>query len=193
MLNKHGISVNIENVLIKLVSKLQTFREKFKITQSEVFKVTPKVMMNLLLTFESYDEQVTNKDMFMPEEKLINFNIGYLKLKFKGLLRITMDRGVKIPLKEGEPKLSYGVVEKQNLFLSIDKPVMVKHLFIRANGNSFKDTSSKAIEITITGMKNDVKIWESRKIMNKEGREWVIYLNYNFVLLDQNYSFAISC
>ena len=81
-------------------------------------------MMNLLVNFESYDTQVVNKDMYMPEEKIVNFNVGFLKIFFKGKLRITMDRlGSNVAVAENEaeaddgdrPSKAYAVVEDRGI------------------------------------------------------------------------------
>jgi len=183
-LGKYGIAINVENVLTKLESKLAVFKEKYKLNKSETFKVAPKLMMNLLMTFESYDEQVVNKDMYMPEEKVINFNVGFLKLQFKGVFRITMDRMDKTktkkqPMKEGEPNLAYGVVEKKDLYFRIDKPILLKHFFIRPNQEYHRDSKTKGIEINVIGLRNDVKVFENKKILNRDSRDWVskAYIN----------------
>jgi hypothetical protein len=78
---------------------------------NEVFKFTPKIMMNLLLNFESFDQTTTNKDVYMQEEKVVHFNVGYIKLTFLGKLRLTQEKKTKSS-KEG-PFKTYGVIEDQ--------------------------------------------------------------------------------
>jgi hypothetical protein len=70
--------------------------------------------MNLLLNFESYDQTTAIKDTYMPEEKIVQFNIGFIKLNFKGKLRITADRDDMKPVDVNNPPVrSYGVVEER--------------------------------------------------------------------------------
>ena len=95
--------------------KLSYLKNNSKAT-SQVFSVQPKVQMSLLLTFESYDQSSFKGDLYMPEEKIIKFNIGYLKLNFKGKLKLSHTKdvnGVKLPTKSGnQPSLgTYGIVE----------------------------------------------------------------------------------
>ena len=115
-LNKEQTATNFSNILIKLSAIRNTFNSKNKGHKTEIFSVAPKIMMNLLLNFESFDPTTVTSDQFMPEEKVISFNVGYLKLTFKGTLRITQDRingrGVKID-KNSPPNGAYGVVEKR--------------------------------------------------------------------------------
>jgi hypothetical protein len=82
---------------------------------SEVFKFAPKIMMNLLLNFESFDEVTAVRDVYMPEERVVNFNIGYLKLNFKGKLRLTVDkeRSGIIKASMDSPSKTFGVVEEK--------------------------------------------------------------------------------
>lgn len=78
--------------------------------------------MNLLLNFESFDDTTTVRDVYMPEEKIVNFNVGYLKLNFKGKLRLTADRANKLHNKinnSDSPSKTYGVIEGQGKIIAI--------------------------------------------------------------------------
>ena len=77
---------------------------------NEVFKFTPKIMMNLLLNFESFDKTTAERDVYMQEEKVVHFNVGYIKLTFAGKLRLTQEK--KSTGKE-TPSKTYGVVEEK--------------------------------------------------------------------------------
>ena len=85
-------------------------------TLNEVFTINPKIQMNLLLNFESYDISTQYEDNYMPEEKLIQFNVDHLKLSFKnGKLRITQERVNGAPKKHNKgsfPYGAYGVIEE---------------------------------------------------------------------------------
>jgi len=105
--------VNLENVHLRLKNELKKFNSKHK-SISETPKFTPKVVMNLLLNFESYDQTTATKDTYMPEEKIVQFNIGFIKLSFKGKLRITADRDDMSSVDVNNPPVrSYGVVEER--------------------------------------------------------------------------------
>jgi hypothetical protein len=121
------ISPNVENIYEKLNKVLQKFKDKHKSSMNEVFKFSPKIMMNLLLNFESFDQTTAIRDVYMPEEKVINYNVGYIKLNFIGKLRLTTDRAnisnnkiSKLDTSTG-PSKTYGVIEDKgiNLFYFI--------------------------------------------------------------------------
>lgn len=107
----NNVELNLINLQLKLENELKKFKAKHKST-TETVKFQPKVMMNLLLNFESYDQTTKTKDAYMPEEKVVNFNIGFIKINFIGKLRVTMDRGDDLPVDLNKPPYrSYGVVE----------------------------------------------------------------------------------
>ena len=62
------------------------------------------------MTFESYDEQTVSKDIYMPAEKVINFNISFMKIEFIGKLRLTQANPGKLN-SERLPQRTYGVIE----------------------------------------------------------------------------------
>jgi len=104
-----------------LKNELKKFNTKNK-SSSDTVKFTPKVVMNLLLNFESYDQTTATKDTYMPEEKIVQFNIGFIKLNFKGKLRITADRDIKNHVDVNNPPYrSYGVVEERGNILRFFK------------------------------------------------------------------------
>ena len=88
---------------------------KNKKSINQTFNINPKIQLNLLLNFESYDFSTQYEDLYFPEEKLIKFNIGYLKLMIKGgKLRITQERenGKAKPHNRGmEPYGAFSIVE----------------------------------------------------------------------------------
>jgi hypothetical protein len=181
----NNIDITVDILLRRLNMELKKFRDKNKASLSEVFKFTPKIMMNLLLNFESFDQTTKIKDVYMPEEKIINFNVGYLKLNFKGKLRLTADREKsnnnvdKVAISDG-PSNTYGVVEDRDLFIKFDKPVVVKYLYIRAHDYG-RDTSYKYKnnEMNISGYKKEQMIFSTR--MNFHDHNWVSnqYIIYN--------------
>ena len=97
---------------------LEKFKNKFKASKTTQFKVAPKVLMNLLLNFESFDPQTMGKDVYMPEEKIINFNVGYLKINFKGKLRLSHD---KASTYENPPAKTYGIIEERGNLLNLNR------------------------------------------------------------------------
>lgn len=76
---------------------------------NQVFTVSPKIQLNLLLNFESYDISTQTEDDYMPEEKVIKFNPGYITLKVKGgKMRITQERVNGKAVKINKNVLPYG-------------------------------------------------------------------------------------
>jgi hypothetical protein len=50
----------------------------------------------------------------MQEEKIVQFNVGYMKLSFKGKLRLTQDKKPNIIYNYPDaPDKTYGVVEER--------------------------------------------------------------------------------
>jgi hypothetical protein len=82
---------------------------------NEVFKFTPKIMMNLLLNFESFDKTTEARDVYMQEEKVVHFNVGYIKLTFAGKLRLTQEKKSKVA--KEIPSKTYGIVEDRGILL----------------------------------------------------------------------------
>jgi len=50
------ISLKLDNVLKILTMNLEGFKKKSKATKGTQFKLSPRIMMNLLLNFESYED-----------------------------------------------------------------------------------------------------------------------------------------
>ena len=107
-----SITNNLENVLSILKKNLEKFKKLNKFEKTTQFKLAPKVMMNLLLNFESFDPQTMIKDVYMPEEKIVNFNVGYLKMNFKGKLRLSHD---KTSSYDNPPAKTYGIIEDRGI------------------------------------------------------------------------------
>lgn len=81
---------------------------------SQVFSVSPKIQMNLLFNFESYEVVTKSEDIYLAEEKVVSFNVGKIKMNFRGKLRITQERkdGKPIPYNKAKsPYSTYGVIE----------------------------------------------------------------------------------
>ena len=122
--NNHKNSLSNINEPIELdtiIQKIQILKEMYlkanqKIDQG-AFNINPKIQLNLLLNFESYDITTKYEDLYMPIEKLISFNVGYLKLNFKGgKLRVTQERVNGKPLalvKKNSPYGAHGVIEEE--------------------------------------------------------------------------------
>lgn len=170
--------INIDNVSTSLTKELKLFKEKHKASLSEVFKFSPKILMNLLLNFESFDQTTKVRDVYMPEEKIINFNVGYLKLNFRGKLRLTQDKE-KI-MKSGKtgdngPTGTYGVIEDRDLYIKFDKPVIIKYLYIRPHFSTIEN-KYKNYEMTLDGYRNEKEVMHTKMYLMPNNREWV-YIN----------------
>jgi len=166
--------ISVEIVANYLNKELQKFKEKYKASMNEVFKFTPKIMMNLLLNFESFDQTTKHKDVYMPEEKIVNFNVGYIKLNFKGKLRLTQDKDnmMKSGAKnvDGYPAATYGVIEDRDLFIKFDKPVIIKHLYIRPHYT--KETKYRTQEMSVVGYKNEQVVFSTKMHLVANNRDW---------------------
>lgn len=127
------------SILVDRIEKLtETYKKKHHKQFQQIFTIQPKVQMNLLLTFESYDEMTIKSDLYMSEEKIIKFNIGYLKLNFKGKLRLSFTKDEKgSPSKtvsNGNPsKGTYGIIESEFEIL-FDKPVIISYFYVKCDG-----------------------------------------------------------
>jgi len=172
-----NIDVSIEALSSTLKRELHKFKEKYKASLSEVYKFNPKIMMNLLLNFESFDETTKVRDVYMPEEKIINFNVGYLKINFKGKLRLTADReSKKIVHKnpnvlDGFPGNTYGVVEERDLIIKFDKPVIIKHVFVRAHQID-KTGKNNMSQMNFEGYRKDALVYSTKMRFSYMDKEW---------------------
>jgi len=158
---------SLENALSSLRSNLDKFKAKYKGNTSTQFKLAPKVMMNLLLNFESFDTQTTNRDVYMPEEKIVNFNVGYIKIAFKGKLRLTLD---KTSTYENPPAKTFGVIEERDLTLKFDKPVFLRYLYLRPHKPVEKQ--SKYI-VEVKGLKSEQSIFVITEPHMLSPKQWV--------------------
>lgn len=106
-------------ILLDRIKQLkETYTTKNSSSIGQVFNIQPKIQMSLLLTFESYDPKSIKGDFYIQEEKVVKFNIGYLKLNFGGKLRISFakdEKGNKLPtISGGNPSNgSFGIVESE--------------------------------------------------------------------------------
>jgi hypothetical protein len=111
---------NIEILINRLKELKNQYFKNNSASINQVFTVSPKIQMNLLLNFESYEVITKTEDTYMPEEKIVNFNIGKLKLHFVGKLRITQPRHNGQPLPYNKNKIpfsTYGVIESDSKLL----------------------------------------------------------------------------
>ncbi len=167
--------ISLETVYKKLNKELTKFKDKHKRSLSEVFKFKPKLMMNLLLNFESYDQSTKEHDIYMPEEKVVHFNVGYLKLNFRGALRLTQDRDNIAKKSEGKSSLetpinTYGVIEDRDLYIKFDKPVYSRHIYVRQHksDNIFDENSE---DNHIIGYRKNKEVFNMKLSSNSD--TWV--------------------
>ena len=100
--------------------------------------------------------------------------MGYLKLNFKGKLRLTMDRenkDRKINIKSAmeAPINTFGVIEDEDLYIKFDKPVYIKSLYLRLHKsevNEYKDE-----KMFIIGYKNNMEVFGSK--ISSHSYKWV--------------------
>lgn len=110
--------------LNNIIENIQFLKDKYlknnKESADQVFNISPKIQLNLLLNFESYDVGTVYEDQIMPEEKLIKFNIGHLKLNFRGgKLMVTQERinGKAVETnKQIPPNGAFGVIKDDGKF-----------------------------------------------------------------------------
>jgi hypothetical protein len=168
-------NISLETLYRRLNQELLKFKEKHKSSISEVFKFKPKIMMNLLLNFESYDQTTKEHDIYMPEEKVIHFNVGHLKMNFRGKLRLTQNvyhDDIKADFKSGmdTPAKTYGVVE-EDLTIKFDKPVYVKQLYIRPHVSDDLLYETRVDKNYITGSRYNKEVFINK--IFTDGNSWV--------------------
>ena len=125
----------LDNIPV-LISRVKELKNQYIKNNSasinQVFSMAPKVQMNLLLNFESYEVSTKNEDVYMPDEKIVTFNIGKLKMNFIGKLKITQDRedGKALPInKNVAPYSPYGIIESESKFYFIINYVLLLIIF----------------------------------------------------------------
>lgn len=108
--SKHnGKHINMPFIISNLERLKSSYLKRNDNKVNQTFQVSPKIQLNLLLNFESYDINTQYQDAFMPEEKVIKFNISELKLRTRGgKMRITQERVNGQPKKINKNVVPYG-------------------------------------------------------------------------------------
>lgn len=108
----HNKQLNVQNVYEFAKRELNKYKKKYKM-KTEAFNIKPLIQRKLLINFESYDQQTLAKDVYMPEEKVIQFQVGHLRMNFNGKLRLTRQDDSFDRL-DG-PRGTYGVVDTEGI------------------------------------------------------------------------------
>jgi hypothetical protein len=166
----NGIQIDLYSFHKYLAKQLNKFKEKHRVSINEVYKFQPKIMMNLLLNFESFDPQTAVKDTYMPEERVVNFNVGHIKINFLGKLRLTQDKDIKKRGTSSGPSATYGVIEDRDLYIKFDKPVIIKTLYMRPHKDG--DKSIRHSDINIIGYKNENLEFSQKFHISYNNGEW---------------------
>jgi len=174
------VNISLETLYKRLNQELTKFKEKHKPSLKEVFKFKPKIMMNLLLNFESYDQSTKDHDVYMPEEKVIQFQVGFLKMNFRGKLRLTQKKRneeITSDVKSGidTPSKTYGVVE-EDLTILFDKPVYVKYMYTRQHKSEDPLNDIIVGKNIIVGYINGKERFHQSMVKNTD--KWVSILIY---------------
>lgn len=159
---------------------VQSFREEHRNALQVLPRISQAVSMNLLLTFESYDEATRKGDIYMPEEKVIKFKVGFFKLSFIGKLRLrNLNEKNPNDKKALEPQLTFGIIESKELIIKSDKPMTFNYVYIRPQKGIKLNK-----KITIVGYSNDDKeVYRvSETIAN--GRKWTKVIGRETVTID---------
>lgn len=108
---------SLKSIIAKLKEHQTKYLKNNHASINQVFTVAPKIQLNLLLNFESYNETTKTKDSYLPEEKIIKFNPGVLIFKLNGgKIRITQERINGNPVKYNKnaiPSGAYAVIEDE--------------------------------------------------------------------------------
>jgi hypothetical protein len=191
-LNKYNqIENDFNNMNIKkkdfyeIKKYFETFTEKVEksskneINNENIKNLNNLVEYNLLLTFESYEEKVKEKNFYLPEEILTNFEFGYIKLTFIGKLLITKDNLPKIPNMKNNPDYPsgpYGIIESEELVIKFHKPMYFISVYARKSKTNklfnplfeIKGTlNEKNFLLASINIDNDNQ-W--KKVMNTQGQ-----------------------
>lgn len=160
-----------------MTKNLQEFRALHRNSIGETYKFAPRMSMNLLLNFESFDQTTAQRDVYMPEEKVINFNVGFIKLNFLGKLRLTAERSQTKNVYTNQivndyPSKTFGVTEERDLLIKSDKPLIVKHLFIRPHFDE-KNIHEHRQNIWVQAFRKDNLEYQYMVNVIPGNREWV--------------------
>ncbi len=172
-------ALDIKTVHDALATELQLFKEKYKVYSTQTFNLAPKLMMSLLLNFESYDQTTKVRDIYMPAERLLNFSVGSLRLNFIGKLRLTSDREnlnsphIITPKQDG-PNQTYGVVEDTNLVITFDKPVVLHYMYIRPHYTPKESERNRSLlfEMELKGYSNEKMVFKMTKPVSYNNKAW---------------------
>lgn len=180
-----GVHLTVDSVQKTLQTELHSFSNKYKLHQTQTFNIAPRIMMNLLMNFESFDQTTRERDIYMPQERTINFAVGSIKINFIGKLRLTSDRTNKVdskkiitPKKDG-PNQTFGVIEDKDLIIKFDKPVLIHYIYVRPHqqANLKEENKYKLFDLEITGFSKDKMVFRTTSSLIYQNDQWVLAFN----------------
>lgn len=179
-LDNYGNKIDIDELSEYMSNVVESFSQKHK-NELQEFSFSQTILMNLLLTFESYDEATRLNDIYMPEEKVVNFKTGYIKLSFLGKLRLrNLNEKNPNDKKEIEPQLTFGVIEGKELIIKSHQPFTFNYVYIR-----LPEGVKEKTKISIAGYSNnDIEIYRIIETIVPKGRKWIKVLGKETVTID---------
>ena len=129
-----------ENIYTKLKETLKYIRDKDeKEIEEDVYSFDAPYMVQLYLTFESYDEITKHTDIYAPETIDNQYESGRLTLTISGKLRLSQKNAEKYEskkvssLREEGPRKTYAYVESKEVIFKFSSRSSIISLYIKKN------------------------------------------------------------
>ena len=129
-----------ENIYTKLKETIKQIRDKDdKEVEEDVYSFDTPYMVQLYLTFESYDEKTKYADIYAPETIDNQYENGRLTLTISGKLRLSQKNAEKYEskivssLREEGPKKTYAYVESKEVIFKFSSKSSIISLYIKKN------------------------------------------------------------
>ena len=135
-----------ENIYTKLKETLKVIRDKDdKEIEEDVYSFDAPYMVQLYLTFESYDEKTKYTDIYAPETIDNQYESGRLTLTISGKLRLSQKNAEKYEskivssLREEGPRNTYAYVESKEVIFKFSSKSSIISLYIKKNKFNIKN------------------------------------------------------
>lgn len=112
------------------------------------YKKPSSISYSLFLTFESYDQETRTHDIYMPQEKAVQFYYSTLIMTFIGSLRLRYASESLNILNDGGnyPSKTYGIIESNELFIKFNKEVTCTFFYLRNQNKGNNQNKRDMIE-----------------------------------------------
>ena len=140
--NKNILNEKTEDILMQLKAKIQLINNNKEVdinVDDDIFNLDSPYVMQLYLTFESYDELTKLGDIYCPEIIDTQYDIDRITLTILGKLRLSQKNAKRYEnqriqtIKDEGPKNTYAFVESKEVIVKFNSKATVSSVYIKRN------------------------------------------------------------